>query len=319
MKIAVVGGGVIGLTTAFRLQYEFMRNAEITVFAESFDNIVSYTAAGIFRVGTSYCGASETNTRKWINDSYEYYDNIRRIYEASRAGNHWLEPLVPIYRKATEEELQLHGDWKYGSFFSTLLTQCDLYLPWIKQRLQSDGVTFKQRYLKSLKELVHNFDIIMNCTGLGARSLCDDKRLVAVRGQVYKVNAPWIKMFCYGELDTYVIPNLNGAVTLGGTRNFDCENMTICPYESAAIFARCRKLIPSLANAQLIRQEVGLRPHREGGIKIGRGTTDNTAESIIVDNYGHDGYGVSMAPGTASEAIHTAIQLHTRSSFVSKL
>ncbi|EZA61357.1 D-aspartate oxidase [Ooceraea biroi] len=210
MKIAVVGGGVIGLTTAFRLQYEFMRNAEITVFAESFDNIVSYTAAGIFRVGTSYCGASETNT--------------------------------------------------------------------------------------SLNSILYFF----NCNLI--------------------VNAPWIKMFCYGELDTYVIPNLNGAVTLGGTRNFDCENMTICPYESAAIFARCRKLIPSLANAQLIRQEVGLRPHREGEknkLQIDCILTDTFLQ--IVDNYGHDGYGVSMAPGTASEAIHTAIQLHTRSSFVSKL
>lgn len=31
------------------------------------------------------------------------------------------------------------------------------------------------------------FDLIMNCTGLGARALCNDRRLTPMRGQVYKV------------------------------------------------------------------------------------------------------------------------------------
>jgi len=54
-------------------------------------------------------------------------------------------------------------------------------------RLQKAGVTFKQRKLNSLKELTDEYDIIMNCTGFGARKLCDDKRLVSLRGQVLKV------------------------------------------------------------------------------------------------------------------------------------
>lgn len=60
MKIAVVGGGVVGLTTASLLQNGFMHNAEITVLAESFDqDIVSYVAAGIFRVASTYHGPYE--------------------------------------------------------------------------------------------------------------------------------------------------------------------------------------------------------------------------------------------------------------------
>lgn len=54
-------------------------------------------------------------------------------------------------------------------------------------RLLIDGVTFKQRKLNSLKELTGEFDIVINCTGLGARKLCDDRRLVSIRGQVLKV------------------------------------------------------------------------------------------------------------------------------------
>lgn len=62
MKIAVVGGGVVGLTTALQIQNE-LHNADITVIASSFDNTVSHVAAGIFRVGSSYSGPNEILTR----------------------------------------------------------------------------------------------------------------------------------------------------------------------------------------------------------------------------------------------------------------
>lgn len=338
MKIAVVGGGVVGLTTASLLQNGFMHNAEITVLAESFDqDIVSYVAAGIFRVASTYHGPYE-RTKKWIEDSYEYYDNIRRANDASLAGvtdisgyifanssprivqNHWLEPVVPLYRRATEEELQLaNGNWKYGSFFSTLRAQCDLYLPWIGRKLQTNGVTLKKQHIDSFHELLQDFDIIMNCTGFGARNLCNEN-LVAIRGQVHQVRAPWIKLFFYGELDTYVIPGVEGAVTLGGSRSYDCEIMDPCPYEQAAIMKRCTRLIPSLESLEIVRTKVGLRPHREGGVRVaGDIIADSNGKAIIVHNYGHGGYGVSMAPGTAIEAIDTAVQLHKSSSTKCKL
>lgn len=91
-----------------------------------------------------------------------------------------------------------------------------------------------------------------------------------------QVRAPWIKTFFYGELDTYIIPGFNGMVTLGGSRNFDSENIKLCPYESAAIRERCETLVPSLKDAELLRQEVGLRPHREGSVRIGEGNIVNS-------------------------------------------
>nr|XP_012216602.1 PREDICTED: D-aspartate oxidase [Linepithema humile] len=336
MKIAIVGGGIVGLTTAELMHRDSFRNADITILASDFDDTVSHVAAGIFRVSPSFYGPTETVTRKWITHSYLFYDTIRKTYDARHAGitdisgymfansspdtvkNHWLESIVPVYRRATEEELQLvNGDWKYGSFYSTLLTQCNLFLPWSRQRLQKAGVTFKQRELNSLEELTGEYDIIMNCTGFGARKLCDDKRLVSLRGQVLKVKAPWIKLFFYGELDTYVIPGVDGMVTLGGSRNYDSENMKICPHESAGIRERCETLVPSLRNAEILQQKVGFRPHREGGARIGEGiriTNAHSKPAIIVHNYGHGGYGVSMAPGTAMESIDTAIKLHKATS-----
>jgi len=63
MRVAVLGGGIVGLTTAGFVKAGYFRNADITVLASDFDNTVSHVAAGIFRVGTSFCGPNETITR----------------------------------------------------------------------------------------------------------------------------------------------------------------------------------------------------------------------------------------------------------------
>ena len=62
MKIAVIGGGAVGLTTALLLKDEWP-NSQINVIAESFEQTTSHVAAGIFRVGSSFIGPNEELTR----------------------------------------------------------------------------------------------------------------------------------------------------------------------------------------------------------------------------------------------------------------
>jgi len=86
MKIAVVGSGIVGLSTALELQSEY-RNASITIIAEKFNQFTtSYVAAGIFRPGTSFAGPSEEITKKWIYDAYKHWDELRKSSESSLAG-----------------------------------------------------------------------------------------------------------------------------------------------------------------------------------------------------------------------------------------
>lgn len=86
MKIAVVGAGVCGLTTALELQSEYP-NANVSILADKFyKDTTSYVAAGIFRPGTSFSGGTEEITQKWINDAYQYWDDIRKSPDSSLAG-----------------------------------------------------------------------------------------------------------------------------------------------------------------------------------------------------------------------------------------
>ena len=82
-----------------------------------------------------------------------------------------------------------------------------------------------------------------------------------MRGQVVKVRAPWVKLAFYGDYDTYILPGFE-AVTLGGCRQYDSFNLNVCKYDSMAIKERCYGMLPSLKRAEVVREAVGLRPHR---------------------------------------------------------
>lgn len=108
-------------------------------------------------------------------------------------------------------------------------------------------------------------------------------------------------MAYYGDYDTYIVPGFNG-VTLGGCRNFDSYDNTVSEYDSQAIRERCEKLIPRLKNTSVKEIKVGLRPHRDP-VRVEMELKETSRGSIkMIHNYGHGGYGVTTAPGTAKYA-----------------
>jgi len=333
LRVGVLGAGVVGVTTATELQAEFP-TASITIIADKFNkDTTSEIAAGIFRPSPSFAGPTTEITSQWIRDSYDYYDALRRSEQAPRAGvsqvsgyifssidpslvqNHFLEEIVPLYRRTTEEELKLcPGNWKYGSFFTTLVTECTKYLPWSLERFKQAGGQVVEKTVTKLQDLENNFDIVMNCAGLGAKYLCSDNKMVPIRGQVVKVHAPWIKTFFYAENDTYVIPRSDGVI-LGGCRHYESYDVSISRHDSAAIRERCFKLIPSLQRARILKEFAGLRPHRS----IVRVEPEMLGKLKVVHNYGHGGYGITAAPGTSKHAVKLLQQLHLSTYGHSKL
>lgn len=186
-------------------------------------------------------------------------------------------------------------------------------------RFRNNGGLILRQHVSNLTGLSNNYDVIFNCSGLGARELCQDDELVPIRGQVIKVQAPWIKMAFYGDYDTYIIPGFE-AVTLGGCRQFDSYNQDICPYDRMAILNRCYNLLPSLKTAPIQKELMGLRPHRSR-VRVDVEITQNVngRDVKIVHNYGHGGYGVTTAPGTAKYAVKLAKDLLRERNSISKL
>lgn len=49
------------------------------------------------------------------------------------------------------------------------------------------GIVQKATVTSFDDEILNEFDLVINCTGFGAKRLCSDDNLVPIRGQVFKV------------------------------------------------------------------------------------------------------------------------------------
>ena len=75
-----------------------------------------------------------------------------------------------------------------GWHFLTYTCEPIKLLPWLMKKFQSQGGKIKKRKLQTLEELKkENYDIVVNCSGLGARELVQDCLVTPVRGQVSRV------------------------------------------------------------------------------------------------------------------------------------
>lgn len=334
-NIAIIGAGVVGLTVAKLVQEQFV-GAKVTVIAEKFyEDTTSHVAAGIFRPGTSFKGPTVEITKKWIHGSWGYWNDLLNTTDATKIGlksistyifskenehvtkNYLIDDLLPIYRTLNDSEFKLAPKGtKFGSYFSTLLIECDRYLPYTADLIVGKGGKLVNGKIENFASLSKygKFDLVFNCAGLGAKYLCNDHDLVPIRGQVIKVKAPWVKTAFYGDYDAYIIPGFDDVVTLGGVRQYDSYNTEYCRHDAAAILERCCEILPGLKEAEVVSHKVGLRPHRTP-VRV-------EAEIIngmkIVHCYGHGGYGVMTAPGTAQHAVEIGLDLY-RSNMKNKL
>ncbi|KAL0278585.1 UNVERIFIED_CONTAM: hypothetical protein PYX00_000365 [Menopon gallinae] len=325
-SICILGGGVIGLTAALTLQ-ERLPNASFTLIAEKFTTeTTSDGAAGLFYPFASFQTSSFELSRQIVKESYEFYENllaaegaVTGITETSgyilsnispeEVECPLLEGAVPEYRILSSEEVaKCPGSWKYGCFLKSLLINGRLFLPWALGRYQERGGKIIQRRISGFTDLVpFKFDVIINCFGLGAQKLCEDCDLVPVRGQVIKVSAPWVKQFYLVDDSIYVIPGFE--TTLGGCKNYNNYSLNIEKDTSDHIWRKCTELVPSLKNCAVLREWVGLRPHR-APIRLETEMVEiDGCELKVVHNYGHGSQGVTTAPGCANVCLRYVLQI----------
>ena len=151
--------------------------------------------------------------------------------------------------------------------FSTVVMSCESFLAWQMEQFKSNGGNVVQKRLMSLQEIDGQYDIIVNCTGLGSRELVNDDQIYPVRGQTIIVKAPWVKHgFHYVDTKNNVVTNIMpqaNEVHLGGTVDIGNWSEHVDPVVSKGIMERCCKYFPGLSTAPVVREAVGLRPGRK--------------------------------------------------------
>ena len=98
----------------------------------------------------------------------------------------------------------------------------------------------------------------------------------------------------------YIIPQ-GDTVVLGGTFQLDDWDETVRQEDTDSILRLCRKCLPALDDIQHARVQVGLRPFRDGGVRLEH---ERTADGIdLVHCYGHSGAGVTLSWGCAKDVV----------------
>ena len=179
------------------------------------------------------------------------------------------------------------------------------YLSFLLEQVRMlGGVLVKlKRRVENLSEL-NSFDVIVNCTGLGSRELANDLNMYASKGLIVSVIAPWIKEWFlesgHHAERTCIFPCQN-EVILGGCNERDKEDLMTDPLEVQGILDRCSQLVPSLREAEVKEIWVGIRPMRKGGLTLEKEHRGDKEDPIVIHNYGHGSYGVTLSWGCAEE------------------
>lgn len=147
-------------------------------------------------------------------------------------------------------------------------------------------------------------DCFLNATGLGAAKLCGDKAMYPIRGQtvLVKGEATATRTRNGDDYVAYCIPRPGSGMTiLGGTKEKGVWSETPNPETTAKILERNRYLAPELLTGsdggfEVVSVQCGLRPGREGGLRMEREVVGGMK---VVHAYGHASGGYQNSIGSA--------------------
>ncbi|XP_074645143.1 D-aspartate oxidase-like [Tubulanus polymorphus] len=317
-KIAVIGAGVIGLTTAVCLQDTYP-SADITIIADRFGtDTVSTIAAGLLRITKTHTPGTPADVLgRWSRDSFEFFDNLAYSAESPHCGiapqsvthvfyekpeeEPFYKNFVLGYRELSEKELKHFPGFKFGVNILTTIMEGNKFLPWLTNKFKSRGGRIEVCKLSSLEPLVDKYDVAVTCCALGARELLNDKSVYPVRGQVIRVEAPWLKFSFFAQNGVYIIVGKN-YTTVGGVRQVNDWNLEEDPKDTEMIWKKAVEFMPSLRDAKRLGVYVGLRPARRP-VRVEKEVMNFGSKTLkVVHNYGHGANGVGLSWGTAKHA-----------------
>jgi D-amino-acid oxidase len=307
--VAVVGAGVSGLTCAILFVED---GFETSVFAEeSGDRTNSAAAAAIWY---PYDVGPGANVVPWALISYGRFLELARVPQTgvslielrvfSRLGPiappEWAQPFSTRGLTATE----IPAVFTSGFSIHVPRIETGKYLAHLASRLRNAGsvVTGPVRF-RVLEEVDRDYDLVVNCAGIGARDLVPDAEMEPHRGQVAivsKIDLPYA-VVCDDPPLMYAIPRSEDCV-FGGTNEVS-ENQEPDSAATVRIIQECERVLRS-SNSILLRERAGLRPCRRSGVRV---AADKLADGrTVIHNYGHGGAGFTLSWGCAQTVLELA-------------
>ena len=254
-RFAVLGCGVVGLSTARLLQQRFQDGpGTVTIYARDLPPSTTSNIAGALwhasspfdndRITEAFNQQFEQACRishrtfqgyvgpdygvRWL-DAYEFLSNERSLQRDLTCGT------MPYSAIQIHRDPQRYFGYQYTRQFSALMIEPFTYLRALMRDFYLAGGKIVVREFRGREEISRLPEtVVFNCTGLGARELFEDQTLVPVRGQLeILVPQPEID-YCYLSGSGHMFPRRDGIV-LGGTWDRNDWSMAPNPEHTTSI------------------------------------------------------------------------------------
>ena len=333
--VAVIGGGVIGLSCAAHLARQGYPVVQYQRPAGR-DRMTSVAAAAFWYPYMIEVGRNDGHSEESLA-----YPTLKRFLALAKhpretgvsAAHHGVEyfgePISPSdvprrwwhrlseveLRWLDESELPRSGSLGVitaGCRFRVPTVNVERYLEFMRREIDDGGNAVRiEREIESIEDLAGRFSCVVNCTGLDARRMANDPTVEAYRGQVVRLYDKTYSDLVfieqgreYEQEPLYIVPR-PGAVVLGGTLErvtaddlslSNPELVTPDPLVTERILTRCAALFPECLGSVHYEAVVGLRPKRTP-LRLEFDSDSHSAP--VVHCYGHGGAGVTLSWGSA--------------------
>ena len=311
MDILVIGCGVSGLTTGLRL---LQAGHTVRIWARDLPpHTTSNIAAAIWFPYKAYPIDRVTD---WGKMAFQKFQELQFVegsgilasnvieFKPVASPDPWWVTAVDGFRHARADELP--AGYADGFVFTAPVIDTSIYLDYLMYTFLAHGGHIEQRTMNDLAEAFARSEVVVNCSGLGARQLVADQNLYAARGQVVRIKHNGFRQVLMDEEGpnqlAYIVPRTHDII-LGGTFEEHNESLVPDPEQTQAILRHCASLAPefaSIAPEDILDVYCGLRPVRS----TVRVEAEQVApDRLLLHNYGHGGAGITLSWGCAEEVV----------------
>ena len=310
-NIAVIGAGVIGLTSAIRL---LEQGFAVTLFARDIDaNMASRAAPALW---IPYKASPEKLVLQWAARSLEIYHGfdaaagiekmpMLEYYHVDNGQPLWSKILTD-YRELTAAELK--SGYTKGYAAATYQIDTSLFVDHLLALFKQKGGALFQTTFERLQDVNAEFSVIVNCSGVWSHQLVPDAASFPIRGQYLLLEKPaGLRNIIFATEDennyTLIVPRQHDCYLGGTTLDHDWDT-AIRPETSEKIRRRAEQFEPSLVGMKILHEGVGLRPGRETVRLTRELLSDGRA---VIHNYGHGGSGFTVGWGCAEDVVRLVL------------
>lgn len=216
------------------------------------------------------------------------------------------------FRVLDQTELPSGVEW--GCEYQCYCVNIQLYCRWLLDHFISRGGRLIQHRLSSATEAfefarergIGKVSTVINCSG---RNFDQDPKMKIIRGQTVLVKQQYGKTVTRQNQDgswIFLIPRPRGGGTVvGGTKEIGDLETQPRPETRKRLFQHCIEVYPdfvdSIEKFEVLKDNVGRRPWREGGYRIDVEAAG--PESRIIHGYGAGGRGYELSWAAAERVL----------------